>query len=147
VLGGVRLDHPVGLAGHSDADVLAHAIMDALLGAAALGDIGSLFPDDDPAYARADSMLLLAEVGARLQVEGWHVVNVDAVVICQEPKLATHRQAMCANLAAALGVAASDVGVKSTTTEQMGFEGRGEGIAASAVCLIERGEEAAPGVS
>jgi 2-C-methyl-D-erythritol 2,4-cyclodiphosphate synthase len=138
ILGGVRIEHPLGLAGHSDADVLAHAVMDALLGAAALGDIGSLFPDDDPAYAGADSLLLLAEVGARLAAAGWRVVNIDAVVVCQEPRLAGYREAMRANLAAALKIGAGCVGAKGTTTERMGFEGRGEGIAATAVCLLER---------
>lgn len=139
VLGGARIDHSLGLAGHSDADVLAHAVMDALLGAAGLGDIGSLFPDDDPAYAGADSLLLLADVGARVLAGGWRVVNIDAVVICQAPRLAAHRDVMRANIAAALGIDPSCVGLKGTTTEKMGFEGRGEGIAASAVCLIERG--------
>jgi 2-C-methyl-D-erythritol 2,4-cyclodiphosphate synthase len=138
VLGGVRIEHRLGLAGHSDADVLAHAVMDALLGAAALGDIGSLFPDDDPAYAGADSLLLLAEVGARLAAAGWRVVSIDAVVVCQEPRLAGYREAMRANLAAALKIGADCVGAKGTTTERMGFEGRGEGIAATAVCLLER---------
>jgi 2-C-methyl-D-erythritol 2,4-cyclodiphosphate synthase len=138
VLGGVRIDHSLGLAGHSDADVLTHAVMDALLGAAALGDIGGLFPDDDPAYAGADSLLLLADVGVRLAAAGWRVVNIDAVVVCQEPRLAGYREAMCANLAAALKIDADCVGAKGTTTERMGFQGRGEGISASAVCLLER---------
>lgn len=138
VLAGVWIDHPEGLAGHSDADVLAHAVMDALLGASGGADIGELFPDSDPAHAGADSMALLAEVGRLIAADGWRVVNIDAVVVCQEPRLAPYRDAMRANLAAVLDVAAEDVGVKATTTEGMGFEGRGEGIGASAVCLIER---------
>jgi 2-C-methyl-D-erythritol 2,4-cyclodiphosphate synthase len=140
VLGGVRIEHPLGLDGHSDADVLAHAVMDALLGAACLGDIGRLFPDDDPRYAGADSLRLLAEVGARLSAAGWRAVNVDTVVICQAPRIAPWRDEMRAKLADAVGIAADRVGVKGTSTEGMGFEGRGEGIAASAVCLIERAD-------
>jgi 2-C-methyl-D-erythritol 2,4-cyclodiphosphate synthase len=126
-----------GLAGHSDADVLTHAIMDALLGAAGLDDIGSLFPDSDARYADASSVSLLAEVVARIGGEGWRVVNVDAVVLCEQPRLAEHRAAMRAVLASVLGVAQTAVGIKATTTEQMGFTGRGEGIAATAVCLLE----------
>jgi 2-C-methyl-D-erythritol 2,4-cyclodiphosphate synthase len=126
-----------GLAGHSDADVLTHAIMDALLGAAGLDDIGSLFPDSDARYADASSVSLLAEVVARIGGEGWRVVNVDAVVVCEQPRLAEHHAAMRAVLASVLGVAQTAVGIKATTTEQMGFTGRGEGIAATAVCLLE----------
>jgi len=140
VLGGVRMDHPLGLAGHSDADVLTPAVIDALLGAAGLGDIGALFPDDDPAYEGADSIALLADVGARLAAAGWHAASIDAVVVCQAPRLAPHRDAMRANLADALGIDRWCVGVKGTTTEGMGFEGRGEGIAATAVCLLERAD-------
>jgi len=138
VLGGVRLDHPQGLAGHSDADVLAHAVIDALLGAAGLGDIGELFPDTDPAFAAADSLRLLGDVVERLTDAGWRVVNVDAVVVCEMPRLSLVRDAVKANLAAVLRIDAVAVGVKGTTTERMGFEGRGEGIAATAVCLLER---------
>jgi 2-C-methyl-D-erythritol 2,4-cyclodiphosphate synthase len=126
-----------GLAGHSDADVLTHAIMDALLGAAGLDDIGSLFPDSDAHYAGASSIALLAEVVAVVGGAGWRVVNVDAVVVCEQPRLAEHRAAMRAALAPVLGVAQTAVGIKATTTEQMGFTGRAEGVAATAVCLLE----------
>jgi 2-C-methyl-D-erythritol 2,4-cyclodiphosphate synthase len=138
VLGGVRVAHDRGLAGHSDADVATHAVMDALLGAAGLGDIGALFPDTDPAYAGAPSVGLLELVAARLSEAGWRVGNVDLVIACEAPRLAAHREAMAAALAAALGVEPSAVGVKATTTEGMGFTGRGEGVAATAVCLIEK---------
>jgi len=137
VLGGVTVPWERGLAGHSDADVLTHAIMDALLGAAGLDDIGGLFPDDDARYADASSVALLAEVVARIAGAGWRVVNVDAVVVCEQPRLAGHRAAMRAALAPVLGVAQTAVGIKATTTEHMGFAGRGEGIAATAVCLLE----------
>jgi 2-C-methyl-D-erythritol 2,4-cyclodiphosphate synthase len=136
VLAGVEVPHPEGLAGHSDADVVAHALMDALLGAAGLGDIGQLFPDDDEAYRGADSIALLAEVGRRVAAAGWRVVNVDLTVVCETPRLAQLRGAMASRLAAALGVAPQAVGVKATTTEGMGFAGRGEGIVALAVCLL-----------
>jgi len=139
VLAGVAIDHPVGLLGHSDADVVAHAVTDALLGAAGLGDIGALFPDDDPVYEGASSVALLRDVVARVRDAGWRVANVDVTVVCEGPKLGPHRDRMRGNLAAALGVGADAVGLKATTTEGMGFEGRGEGIAASAVCLLERG--------
>ncbi len=138
VLAGAEIEHPLGLAGHSDADVATHALMDALLGAAALGDIGALFPDDDAQYSGASSLELLRRVSGRMRDAGWAVVNVDVTIVCQEPRLAPHREAMRANLAAALGVPVDAVGVKATTTEGMGFEGRGEGIAASAVCLVRR---------
>lgn len=138
VLGGVEIEYPEGLAGHSDADVATHALMDALLGAAGLDDIGALFPDDDPAYAGASSVGLLREVMARVRAAGWVVGNVDLTIVCERPRLAPHRQAMRACLAGALGVDEDAVGLKATTTEGMGFEGRGEGIAASAVCLLER---------
>ncbi len=137
MLGGVTVPWERGLAGHSDADVLTHAIMDALLGAAGLDDIGGLFPDDDARYADASSVALLAEVVARIAGAGWRVVNVDAVVVCEQPRLAGHRAAMRAALAPVLGVAQTAVGIKATTTEHMGFAGRGEGIAATAVCLLE----------
>ncbi len=136
MLAGVEVPHPQGLDGHSDADVAAHAVMDALLGAAGLGDIGQLFPDDDEAYRGADSIALLAEVVRRVAAAGWRVVNVDLTVVCEAPRLAALRGAMAARLAAALGVAPEAVGVKATTTEGMGFAGRREGIVALAVCLL-----------
>ena len=138
MLAGVTVPHELGLAGHSDADVATHALIDALLGAGGLTDIGALFPDTDVAYAGADSIGLLGEVVARLAAAGWRVGNADVVVICERPKLAPYREAMRARLASALGVPADAVGVKATTTEGMGFTGRGEGIAAQAVCLLER---------
>ena len=137
VLGGVEIPSDRGLLGHSDADVLAHAVADAILGAAGLEDIGHYFPDTDERYRDADSIELLREV--RRQVGGsWGVANVDAVVICERPKIRDHREAMRKNLAAALGTEESRVGVRGTTTERLGFPGRGEGIAAQAVCLLER---------
>jgi 2-C-methyl-D-erythritol 2,4-cyclodiphosphate synthase len=141
VLGGVRLREKDGLLGHSDADVLTHAVIDALLGAAAMGDIGSLFPDTDPAYAGADSVGLLASVGRLLRHHGWQVVNVDAVVICEEPRVSPHRQAMRERLAGALEVDVERVALRGTTTEGMGFAGRREGIAAQAVALLEQVSE------
>jgi 2-C-methyl-D-erythritol 2,4-cyclodiphosphate synthase len=137
VLGGVEIPSDRGLLGHSDADVLAHAISDALLGAAGLEDIGHYFPDTDERYRDADSIVLLREVRA-LVGELWEVANVDAVVICERPKIKDHREAMRKNLASALGVEESRVGVRGTTTERLGFPGRNEGIAAQAVCLLER---------
>jgi 2-C-methyl-D-erythritol 2,4-cyclodiphosphate synthase len=137
VLGGVEIPSDRGLLGHSDADVLAHAISDALLGAAGLEDIGHYFPDTDERYRDADSIELLREVSA-LVGGSWEVANVDAVVICERPKIRDHREAMRKNLAAALGVEESRVGVRGTTTERLGFPGRNEGIAAQAVCLLER---------
>ena len=137
VLGGVEIPSDRGLLGHSDADVLAHAITDALLGAAGLGDIGHYFPDTDERYSGADSIELLREI-RRLIGDSWEVDNVDAVVICERPRIRDHREAMQKNLAAALGVEESRVGVRGTTTERLGFPGRGEGIAAQAVCLLER---------
>jgi len=137
VLGGVEVLFARGLLGHSDADVLAHAVTDALLGAAGLEDIGHYFPDTDKCYRDADSIVLLREVRA-LVGPSWEVSNVDAVVICERPKIRDHREAMRANLADALGVDASRVGVRGTTSERLGFTGRGEGIAAQAVCLLER---------
>jgi 2-C-methyl-D-erythritol 2,4-cyclodiphosphate synthase len=136
VLGGVHIPHPTGLAGHSDADVVAHAVADAVLGAAGLGDIGQLFPDDDPANAGADSLRLLEEVVARARAAGYAVGNVDVVVVCEAPRLAPHRALMALNLAGALRVAVAQVSVKATTTEGMGYEGLGEGISATAVCLL-----------
>jgi len=138
VLGGVRVRERDGLLGHSDADVLAHAVMDALLGAAGLEDIGSLFPDDDPTYVGADSMELLGQVVGLLEERGWRPANVDAVVVCEEPRIAPFRQAIRESLAKTMGLSVEEVGVRGTTTEGMGFTGRGEGIAAQAVALIER---------
>jgi 2-C-methyl-D-erythritol 2,4-cyclodiphosphate synthase len=140
VLGGVLIPHSLGLAGHSDADVLAHAVTDAVLGAAGLGDIGQLFPDDDPAYEGADSLALLEGVVARVHAAGFAVGNVDVVVVCEAPRLAPHRALMALNLARALRVATAQVNVKATTTEGMGYEGRGEGISATAVCLLTQAE-------
>lgn len=137
ILGGVTIPHTHGLLGHSDADVLVHAIMDALLGAAALGDIGKLFPDSDPAYKGADSLLLAAEVAKRIRAAGFEIGNVDATVIAERPKLAPHIPLMCERIAAALGIAVSAISVKATTEEGLGFSGRKEGIAAHAVCLLQ----------
>jgi 2-C-methyl-D-erythritol 2,4-cyclodiphosphate synthase len=137
VLGGVEIPSDRGLLGHSDADVLAHAITDALLGAAGLEDIGHYFPDTDERYGDADSIELLREVRGLIG-GSWGVANVDAVVICERPKIRDHREAMRKNLAAALGIEEARVGVRGTTTERLGFAGRGEGIAAQAVCLLER---------
>lgn len=136
VIGGVTIDHPRGLAGHSDADVLSHAIADALLGAAALGDIGRHFPDTDPKFKDADSLKLLAEVVAMLEARGWAIVNVDATLIAQEPRFAPYIPSICESLASALGLATDRVGVKATTTEHLGFTGRAEGIAALASVLV-----------
>jgi 2-C-methyl-D-erythritol 2,4-cyclodiphosphate synthase len=136
VLGGVEIPSDRGLLGHSDADVLAHAVTDALLGAAGLEDIGHYFPDTDERYRDADSIDLLREV-RRFVGGSWGVSNIDAVVVCERPKIRDHRALMRANLAAALGVDESRVGVRGTTTERLGFTGRGEGIAAQAVCLLE----------
>ena len=137
VVGGVEIAHDKGLLGHSDADVLLHAICDALLGAAALGDIGKHFPDTDPRYEGIDSRALLRRV-AGLLAERWRrVVNVDATIIAEAPRMAPHIPRMVQNIAADLGIEAHYVNVKATTTEQLGFTGRGEGIAAQAVCLVE----------
>lgn len=138
VLGGVTVPYELGLDGHSDADVLLHAVMDALLGAAALGDIGQIFPDTDDAYLGASSMELLREVGKRLDDAGYCVVNLDATVLAQRPKLAPYRRRMRENIAAALTIDVSQVSVKATTEEGLGFTGRGEGIAAHAIALIEK---------
>jgi 2-C-methyl-D-erythritol 2,4-cyclodiphosphate synthase len=135
VLGGVEIPHEAGLAGHSDADVLTHAIVDALLGAAGMGDIGQLFPDTDPAWKDADSMALLRDVAGRVAAAGWAVGHVDATVMMERPKLAPHREAIMAALASALGTGAT-VNVKATTGERMGFVGRGEGVAAMAVATL-----------
>jgi len=136
VLGGVTIPNERGLLGHSDADVVLHALADALLGAAALGDIGRHFPDTDPAFAGADSRVLLRKVVARVAAAGWRPGNVDVTVIAQAPRLASHIPAMAQNIAADLGIPTGDVNVKATTTERLGFTGRGEGIACEAVCLL-----------
>lgn len=140
VLGGVHVPCARGLAGHSDADVAAHAVMDAVLGALRAGDIGALFPDTDPAYEGADSLGLMREVAALARERGWRVADVDCTIAAQAPKLAPYREEMRANMAAALGVPADSVGVKATTTEHLGFVGREEGIAAWAVALLERAD-------
>ena len=137
ILGGVEIPHTLGLLGHSDADVLVHAVMDALLGAAALGDIGQHFPDTDPAYEGADSLGLLAQVGQLLQDEGYVIGNIDATVIAQKPKLAPHIAQMKENIAKTLGLDLSQVNVKATTEEHLGFTGREEGISAQAVCTLD----------
>ena len=138
VLGGVDIPHVRGLLGHSDADVLAHAVADALLGGIRGGDIGKLFPDTDPAYAGADSMKLLAAVAQKVREEGFSILDMDSVIAAQAPKLSPYRDQMRANLAAAMGISIENVGVKATTTEHLGFEGREEGISATAVALLCR---------
>lgn len=137
ILGGVDIPYEKGLLGHSDADVLTHAIMDALLGAAALGDIGKLFPDTDPAYAGADSLVLLERVGERIVQSGYRVGNIDATILAQRPKLAPHIPQMRTNLATRLGIQVDQISIKATTEEGLGFTGTGEGMAAHAVCLLE----------
>jgi 2-C-methyl-D-erythritol 2,4-cyclodiphosphate synthase len=139
ILGGVDIPHEEGLAGHSDADVLTHAVIDALLGAAALGDIGQHFPDTDPRFEGADSLELLRTVVVYLHERGWEISNVDATVVLERPKLAPHRDAIRASLATALGLPEDAVNVKATTGEGMGFVGRGEGAAAMAVATLDRG--------
>lgn len=141
IIGGVEIPHQFGLAGHSDADVLLHAICDALLGAAGLGDIGRHFPDNDPRFKGIDSRELLRDVAKRIRDLGWRTVNADATIIAQTPKMAPHIAAMVANIAADLGIEPGCINVKATTTEKLGFTGRGEGIAAEAVCLIEKGSK------
>lgn len=137
IIGGVTIPYDRGLDGHSDADVLLHAITDAILGAAALGDIGRHFPDTDPRYRGADSRVLLREALARVHAAGFEVTNVDATIIAQAPRMAPHVPAMVAAIAADLGVALGQVNVKAKTTERLGFTGRGEGIAAEAVALLQ----------
>lgn len=136
ILGGVEIPHEVGLDGHSDADVLAHAISDALLGAARAGDIGKLFPDTDPAYKDADSLRLLSEVAEHIRSLGFAILDVDAVLAAQAPKLSPYRDQMRENLACAMAIPVENVGVKATTTEHLGFVGREEGICAYATCLV-----------
>ncbi|HIY12674.1 MAG TPA: 2-C-methyl-D-erythritol 2,4-cyclodiphosphate synthase [Candidatus Agathobaculum merdipullorum] len=140
IIGGVDIPHETGLDGHSDADVLVHAVMDALLGALALGDIGKHFPDTDPRYKGADSMALLRHVAALIAKEGYRLGNLDATVLAQAPKLAPHIMQMRENIAAALGCEVSRVSVKATTEEKLGFTGAKQGIAAHCVCLLERAE-------
>ena len=138
ILGGVEIPYHLGLLGHSDADVLLHAICDALLGAAALGDIGRHFSDRDPAYKDIDSRVLLRAVDQKIRGRGFRIVNIDATIIAQAPRMAPHIPTMIVNIAADLELSADAVNIKATTTEQLGFTGRGEGIAAQAVCLLER---------
>lgn len=138
IIGGVEIAHETGLLGHSDADVLLHAVMDALLGAAALGDIGHLFPDNDPQYEGADSLALLRKVGQVLRDKGWVLSNLDATILAQAPKMAPHILRMRQNIADALAVSIDQVSVKATTEEGLGFTGAKQGIAAHAVCLIDK---------
>ena len=138
VLGGVQIEHPRGLAGHSDGDVIAHALTDALLGAAGLGDIGALFPSGDDSWHGADSLDLLRDAYAQVRDAGYALVNADCVLIGEQPRIAGHRAEMCGRLAGALGVEPERVNVRATTTDQLGFAGRGEGLAAEAVALLER---------
>ena len=140
IIGGVDIPHETGLDGHSDADVLIHAVMDALLGALALGDIGKHFPDTDPRYKGADSMALLRHVASLIAEEGWRLGNLDATVLAQAPKLAPHIMQMRQNIAEALGCEVSRVSVKATTEEKLGFTGAKQGIAVHCVCLLERAE-------
>lgn len=138
IMGGVDIPHTLGLLGHSDADVLAHAVADALLGGVRGGDIGKLFPDTDPAYEGADSMKLLAAVADFVRDRGYEILDVDSVIAAQAPKLSPYRDLMRENLARAMGISPENVGVKATTTEHLGFEGREEGISATAVALLVR---------
>jgi 2-C-methyl-D-erythritol 2,4-cyclodiphosphate synthase len=138
ILGGVIFDHPRGLAGHSDGDVVAHALTDALLGAAGLGDIGSLFPSADESLRGVESLQLLAEAYSRVLGAGYELVNADCIVVGEEPQIASRREQMRARLAGALGVPADRINVRATTTDRMGFTGRGEGLAAEAVALLRR---------
>lgn len=140
ILGGVDIPHEKGLLGHSDADVLTHALMDAMLGAAGLGDIGRLFPDTDPRYEGISSLTLLKEVGNRLAEEGYILENADMTIICQAPKLKDHIGSMRENVENCLGLPENSVNIKATTTEKLGFAGREEGIAAEAVCLIKESD-------
>ena len=141
ILGGVEIPYELGLDGHSDADVLLHAVMDALLGASAMGDIGGLFPDNDPKYKGIDSMLLLQEVVERITEKGYRLGNLDVTMIAQKPKMKPHIPQMIDNLARALRVAPSRINVKATTEERLGFTGSGEGMACHAVCLLEERED------
>lgn len=138
IIGGVEIEYEKGLLGHSDADVLLHAVSDSLLGAAAMGDIGGMFPDNDPQFKDADSLVLLKQVAQRLSASGYKTVNIDATIIAQKPKMSPHIPQMRANIASALGIDVDFVNVKATTEEKLGFTGSGEGISAHCVCLIER---------
>jgi 2-C-methyl-D-erythritol 2,4-cyclodiphosphate synthase len=138
VLGGVEVPHPAGLEGHSDADVLVHALMDAILGAMRAGDIGSHFPDTDPAYEGVSSLELLRSVGQLMREAGWRLVDADCVLVLERPRISPHRDSMRAAMSSALGVDLEHVGLKATTTEGLGTTGRGEGVAAQAVVLLER---------
>ncbi len=138
IIGGVEIEYEKGLLGHSDADVLLHAVSDSLLGAAAMGDIGGMFPDNDPAFKDADSLVLLKKVVERLADAGYKTVNIDATIIAQKPKMSPHILNMRQNIAAALGVDTDCVNVKATTEEKLGFTGSGEGISAHCVCLIDK---------
>lgn len=136
IIGGVEIDYPLGLLGHSDADVLIHAVMDALLGAAALGDIGKHFPDTDERYKGISSVSLLERVGELIRENGYKIENIDAIIVAQMPKMAPHIEKMRQNIAEALCIETEAVSVKATTTERLGFEGHGEGISSQAVCLL-----------
>ncbi len=138
IIGGVKIPFEKGLLGHSDADVLLHAVSDSLLGAAAMGDIGGMFPDNDPRFLDADSLVLLREVFERLKQNGYGVVNIDATIIAQRPKMKPYIPEMRMNIAAALSTDVENISVKATTEEEMGFTGRGEGISAHCVCLIDK---------
>lgn len=138
ILGGVEIEYELGLLGHSDADVLTHAIMDALLGAAALGDIGMMFPDTDEKYRGADSLKLASAVAARLSENGYRIINVDSTVIAQRPKLSPHIDKMRQNIAKALRIDITQISVKATTEEKLGFTGNGEGMAAQSIAMIEK---------
>lgn len=138
IIGGVDIPHSKGLLGHSDADVLVHAVMDAIIGALCLGDIGKLFPDNDPAYKDADSLVLCSRVTEIMKQKGYRIGNIDATVIAQAPKMAPHIQKMRANIARALDTDIQNVSVKATTEEKLGFTGEGLGISAHAVCLLEK---------
>lgn len=138
IVGGVKIPYEKGLLGHSDADVLLHAVSDSLLGAAAMGDIGGMFPDNDPQFLDADSLVLLRRVFERLRESGYKVINVDATIIAQRPKMKPYIPEMRMNIAAALSTSIDNISVKATTEEEMGFTGRGEGISAYCVCLIDK---------
>ena len=138
ILGGVKIPFELGLLGHSDADVLTHAVMDALLGAAALGDIGKLFPDSDETFKGANSLLLATKVAAGIRQQGYEIINIDSTLLCQKPKIAPYVEEMRSNLAHSLGIPETQVSIKATTEEGLGFTGNLQGIAAHAVCLIEK---------
>ena len=146
IIGGVEIPHKLGLLGHSDADVLTHAVMDAMLGALALGDIGKHFPDTDPQYAGADSIALLRHVTALIRKEGWELGNLDATILAQAPKMAPHIMQMRQNFSEAIGCDISQVSVKATTEEKLGFTGHEEGIAAHCVCLLQKIQQPAFGM-